>query len=147
MAELTQSRATDGIGVFQQKQTDLGFNLVPRGLLMSPHSGQIFDGICYDWMHIYAVSGLFQREVGLLLGKLHRMRPTPLRQENLHAVVSSFTSPAYFRGFSITHKQHKSYHEASVLAQSMFVSSKCSLQGNLLAACTLFNCYVESIVS
>ncbi len=147
MAELTRSHATDGIGDFREKQTHLGFNLVPRGLLMSPYSGQIFDAICYDWMHIYAVSGIFQREVGLMLGKLHRMRPTPLRQANLHAVVSSFTPPAYFRGVSIAHKSYKYHDETSVLAQSMFVSSKCLLQGNLLVAYTLFNCYVKSIAT
>jgi hypothetical protein len=98
MHTLVESHANDGVGDFKLNQSHLGFNLVPQGLLMSEHRDKVFDGICYDWMHIYAVSGIFQREIGMLLGKLHRMKPAPLKQANLHGVVSSFTPPAYLRG-------------------------------------------------
>ena len=87
----------------EREQKELGFNLIPRGLLMHESLAcKVVDAVCYDWMHIYVVSGIFQREVGMLLGKLHKMRPGSIKVRSISAVVQAFTSPAYFRGSLLT---------------------------------------------
>jgi hypothetical protein len=93
MHALVESHANDGVGDFKLNQSHLGFNLVPQGLLMSEHSDKVFDGICYDWMHIYAVSGIFHRELRMLLGKLHRTTETGKPTWSCVELHSSCISP------------------------------------------------------
>lgn len=45
------------VGELKELQTELGFNLAERGVLMHPIVGRrMLEAIMYDWMHIYVVS-------------------------------------------------------------------------------------------
>ena len=52
---------------FSSLQQRLGINYCPRGLLaldtVQACGFSVTEGLCYDWMHCYMVSGLFHLEV------------------------------------------------------------------------------------
>ena len=64
---LEASHATMTKKQFKELQQMLGINYCPRGLVamdtVQACGFSITDGLCYDWMHVYMVSGLFHLQV------------------------------------------------------------------------------------
>ncbi|CAK9018270.1 unnamed protein product, partial [Durusdinium trenchii] len=87
---------------FSSLQQRLGINYCPRGLLaldtVQACGFSVTEGLCYDWMHCYMVSGLFHLEVTLLLGAL---AGAGIRQEEVHQYVSTFVWPSWIGGRAV----------------------------------------------
>jgi hypothetical protein len=67
------------VGDFDELQTRLGWNLVPGSLMMHPQMSRLMDpvsSVCYDWMHIFYVSGIFNVHVGCMMQGLKPHRIT-----------------------------------------------------------------------
>ncbi|CAE7403075.1 unnamed protein product [Symbiodinium natans] len=70
---LAQENAVLSKAQLKDLQTRLGFNFAPHGVLASQElmaKVNIPDSLCFDYMHIYYVSGLWHQESNLLLRRL-----------------------------------------------------------------------------
>ena len=81
-------------GDMDELEIALGFNHAPCGPLSSDCVMEHMDPtkcLCYDWMHIYLVGGLFHLEANLLLQSL---APAKIKVADLHAFSNQFQWPA-----------------------------------------------------
>ena len=80
---------------FYELQTRLGWNLVPGGVMWHPtfDRGLVDPTIhtCFDWMHIFFVSGVFNNHVGLLMWNL---KPHNITMKMINDYVQEFHWPA-----------------------------------------------------
>jgi hypothetical protein len=98
LQKLREQQLTSSKAHFEEMQTRLGWNLCERGLLMNARIGnRIINMIMFDWMHVYIVNGIFNVEVGLLLGQLRRRN---IRFGDLQNFVQKFSWPARLQGNS-----------------------------------------------
>ena len=82
-------------GAMNDLQVRLGFNHSPQGVLASREIVDNIDiagAVCFDWMHIYLVAGLFHNELTLLTQQLHKVG---VKGEELHACMQDFQWPTY----------------------------------------------------
>ena len=96
----TQSGAGLTKKQFSDLEMNLGFNHCPEGLLQDVAMRSLVKPItytCFDPMHVFLVSGVWHREVTLLLG---RLADDGFRQNMLHAWVMSFIWPDIHGGAS-----------------------------------------------
>jgi hypothetical protein len=81
---------------FATLQTRLGYNHAPEGLLMDTMLDiKPIATTMWDWMHCMLVSGIFNKEVGLLMSKLAKAKFTTHRQ--IHEYVCKFVWPKRLR--------------------------------------------------
>ena len=96
------SHSNDGMSktAFKKMEQALGFNHNCHGLL---HSDILtlkpVSFLMYDWMHTYAVGGLWNVELGALVGKLSAHG---VGQERLRDELNRFTWPSYLSGRGVT---------------------------------------------
>ena len=82
-------------GQFDDLQTRLGFNHAPSGMLACRELMEVLDvpkAVCFDYMHVYFVSGLFHVEVNLMMHKLTTVR---IRGSDIHRFFQNFTWPNF----------------------------------------------------
>ena len=82
-------------GQFQELQTRLGFNHAPTGVLSCAQLMAVLDvpkAICYDYMHVYCVAGLFHHEVNTLLQVLSKKK---IRGQDFHEFLRHFNWPNF----------------------------------------------------
>ena len=78
----------------------LGFNHNRHGLLQSNIlTLKPVSFLMYDWMHTYAVGGLWNVELGSLVAKLSAHGVT---QERLNDELNRFTWPSFLAGRGVT---------------------------------------------
>ena len=83
---------------FKRLQQAFGINLCIEGLLLANIDGmRPISSTMFDYMHIYAVNGLFQLEAGLILQLIHA---DGITHHHVHAFVVSFVWPARVGGRS-----------------------------------------------
>ena len=81
-------------GDLKELESNIGLNYCPHGVLYDPLLEQRLlpiTSICWDFMHIYFVAGLFQNEMTLLLNALATYG---IKHMELHRFVSTFKWPA-----------------------------------------------------
>lgn len=83
---LSTLKATSTKQQFKERQQQAGWNLNKTGLLLSGLDVKPVTSIMFDWMHVYVASGIFNREVGLLLTALQSVG---ISQAELHSCKPS----------------------------------------------------------
>jgi hypothetical protein len=79
---------------FKELQQAMGLNYSEEGLLLDQQlMGRYFpvDATCYDWMHIYLVNGIWNRETGKLMGQLQIQ--CRITYKDIHAFCREFVWP------------------------------------------------------
>ena len=74
----------------------VGLNLVLPGILNCSLLRNVFfpiSSLMYDWMHVYFVNGLWNKEAGLLLGVLYRH--CKIRYTSIHEFMQNYTWPQH----------------------------------------------------
>jgi hypothetical protein len=93
VAYMQRCAATHTVAQFDRLAQSMGLNFRPGGLLSEP-SGlgvKVFEGLMFDWMHVYLVSGIANVHTGPALAVLHKAGyDTPA----INNWVNSFTWPA-----------------------------------------------------
>lgn len=85
---------------FKKMEQALGFNHNRHGLLQSNIlTLKPVSFLMYDWMHTYAVGGLWNVELGSLVAKLSAHGVT---QERLNDELNRFTWPSFLAGRGVT---------------------------------------------
>ena len=92
-------------GQMQELQTRLGYHHSPQGVLACRDITTSFDvagAICFDWMHIYLVSGLFHHELNLMLVELAKVQ---VKGDIIHGLMQELTWPSHIgsKGASARH--------------------------------------------
>ena len=78
-----------------EHQTMHGWNFNPNSIVMHPRlKYPVISNICFDWMHVWCVDGVFAREMKALLA----CKRTPFDADDLHAYVSRWSWPRRSRG-------------------------------------------------
>ncbi|CAE8739399.1 unnamed protein product, partial [Polarella glacialis] len=92
---LKQQHPLVSASAFKKLEQSLGFNYRPNGLLHSEKIASVLQPVTmtmYDWMHCYAVSGVYNMEVGLLLGFLATIG---IGYKDVHLFFQGFTWPLH----------------------------------------------------
>ena len=79
---------------FKSLETDLGWNLIPTGVMLDPDLAPIMDPAeqnSFDPMHVYFVGGVFNVHVGVMM---HELKPYQITYEKLHEYASLWHWPA-----------------------------------------------------
>lgn len=110
---LRDCKARLGPEDFKRQEMAVGLNYVENGVLCCNELRNVFppvSSLMYDWMHIYIVNGLWNCELGLLLGVLFRI--VGIKFTVLHEFIQTFTWPLKFNAKDIK----------SVFARKTFVT-------------------------
>ena len=92
---LQEQQSKLGANAFAELQTALGINYFENGLLRDAKlmaEVDVCKALMYDWMHVFLVSGLFHKEMTLLLPLLRR---SGITADMIHEFVSAFTWPLW----------------------------------------------------
>ena len=96
MAEyLDTQRLVMNKGTFGTLETRVGFNYSPEGVLACKQLTDNMDlasAVCYDYMHIYLVSGLFHHEINLMMDRLAKVR---IKGDFFHSEMQRWTWPNF----------------------------------------------------
>ena len=105
VAELQSSVTRLSKQAFEKVEMALGLNFTPQGPLSSPiflgHlSETVVDAISFDWMHVLLVKGLWNSELGLLMGVLKSL--AGIRPQECHDFLAKFQWPKSVESRSMT---------------------------------------------
>jgi hypothetical protein len=108
-AKLDHIAITGDSKALAEKQTQLGYNHNPFGLIGPGVKIDVASSWAFDWMHTYFVGGIYQKELALLLG---RLASHDLGGRRFHEYLQLWQWPkAYASGKDICkHKQEGCSH-------------------------------------
>jgi hypothetical protein len=98
---LASSKATISKTAFEDKCTNLGWNLVPNGVLQDPVCREIVDPVtqtAFDHQHVFMVSGIFSIHIGLFNEFLRTMHPFKVTYAVLYDYCADWIWPARLKG-------------------------------------------------
>lgn len=97
---LGEKQATTNVEEFKRLQQFTGFNLSPRGALLSDLLDlKVASMVMYDWMHTYVSSGLWNLEIQLLVESLHSCG---VSLDMLHEDLQAFHWPSHIKNRSMS---------------------------------------------
>ena len=94
---LRTAQAAMGPGELKELQTRLGFKFAPHSILFDEHLFPLMELAGHaiaDWMHVFFVGGIVQKELGLFM---YEMRRTGLTYAAAHEYAQQFRWPKAFR--------------------------------------------------